>query len=118
LGAKYEHSAEDLLRIRREIRDCAQRHSWQARQLDHARSGTLIELICEKIEVAKFNLQSSLLREVRTFRASQSDPTIRSNDLADLEQRIWIHLENGELNASQHQLILEFIHEAASNHSL
>jgi len=111
LDANYEHSAEDLLRIRRKVRDRAQRHFWQRGQLDEARSRTLVELIGEKIEVAKFNLQSSLLRKLRTFRTSELDPTLRLAHLADLEKRIWVHLENGELNASQHQLILEFIRE-------
>jgi hypothetical protein len=109
LGSDYDHSVEDLLRIRREVRDRAQRQSWQRGELDEARSRTLVELIGEKIEVAKLNLQSSLLRELRSFRASEPDPTSRLPNLEDLEKRIWVHLENGELNASQHQLILEFI---------
>jgi hypothetical protein len=71
----------------------------------------LVELIGEKIEVAKLNLQSSLLRELRSFRTSEPDPASRLPNLVDLEERIWVHLENGELNASQHQLILEFIRE-------
>jgi TRAP transporter TAXI family solute receptor len=111
LGSDYDHSVEDLLRIRREARDRAQRQSWQRGELDEARSRTLVELIGEKIEVAKLNLQSSLLRELRSFRTSEPDPTTRLPNLADLEKRIWVHLENGELNASQHQLILEFIRE-------
>ena len=111
LGSNYEHSAGDLLRIRREVRDRAHRHSWQGGQLDEARSRTLVELIAEKVEVAKLNLQSSLLRELREFRAAELDPTTRLPILADLEERIWVHLEDGELSASQHQLILEFIRE-------
>ena len=111
LGSDYHHSAGDLLRIRREVRDRAQRRSWQWGQLDGARSRTLVELIGEKIEVAKLNLQSTLLRELRSFRTSELEPTTRLPILADLEERIWVHLEDGELSASQHQLILEFIRE-------
>ena len=53
----------------------------------------------------------SLRRQVG-LRTSELDPAHRPAGLADLEERIWVHLENGELNASQHQLILEFIRES------
>ena len=68
-----------------------------------------MELITEKVEVAKLNLQSSLLRETRELRISEIDSATKQLRLADLEERIWVHLENGELNASQYQLILELV---------
>jgi TRAP transporter TAXI family solute receptor len=111
LGPDYDHSAKDLLEIRREVRDRTQLHSWQSGQLDEARSRTLVELIGEKIEVAKLNLLSSLLRELRGLRNSKLDPSNLLTGLAGLEERIWVHLENGELHTSQHQLVLEFIRD-------
>jgi TRAP transporter TAXI family solute receptor len=112
LSADHPHSVQDLLMIRREVRECTQKSSWKARALDQSRAAELEGLIRERMEEAKVTLKRSVLADLRALRAPEVlDKKTRRDHYASLEERIWIHLEHGELDTSQHKLLLDLIRE-------
>jgi hypothetical protein len=112
LDADHRHSNEDLRAIRHEISDCALLPTWKAQHLDHSRLSELEGLIHERAEEAKANLKRSILATLRGLRSkSVLDDKTRRERYASLENRVWLYLENGELDPFQHKLLLEAIRD-------
>ena len=67
--------------------------------------------------MGKENLTRTLLTEIRAVSGQENLPSHeRIRLLAELEERSWKHLEDGELDEAQHALLLKVIRE--SPHSL
>ncbi len=104
--------AADLLAIRKKILDCALLSAGEARHLHQSRVSELEELIRERAEEAKENLKRSILAEVRGLRSRDVlDEKTRRERYGSLESGVWLHLENGEIDPSQHKLLLEAIRD-------
>jgi hypothetical protein len=72
-------------------------------------------LIESRINEAKENLTRSLLTEIRAVKGSDGlAATARDERFSVLEERIWKHMEHGELTESQHHLLLKVFREGPS----
>ncbi|MCH8290300.1 TAXI family TRAP transporter solute-binding subunit [Candidatus Poribacteria bacterium] len=114
IEASYPDSVDELLEIRRDVRDCVRNKWWHPEELDSSRWGELENLIDRTIEEARQNMTRELLVEIRA---------VRENDLERLElylafeKRIWRRLERGELEESQHGFLLAVTQEGIQHAS-
>jgi TRAP transporter TAXI family solute receptor len=109
-------SVRKLVEIRSEIDRRVKNRWWRLDEVDKSRWRTLNNLIESRIREAKENLTRALLTEFRTIRGQngQGDGR-RGEEFCALEERIWKHLENGELDEPQHSLLLKVRREGPTS---
>ena len=118
VGASEPHSVRRLVIIRSEIDERVKRRWWSWDELDRSRWETLMNLIENRKEEAQENLTRALLSEIRAVRGQGDLDATQQRELCALEERSWKHLENGELDESQHSLLLKVIlHESPGSSS-
>lgn len=112
LGAAYPRSVTDLMELRREVRRRSHHSSWRAGQLDSGRATKLERQIAERIEEAKERLKQGLLVGIRALgQPGGLDRATVEGFYSNLERTVWSHLESGELDPHQHQLLIAAIQE-------
>ena len=103
-------SVRKLLDIRREIRDMAKRRRWQAGEINTDRWRVLEDVVNDGIQDAKQHLERALITEIRKPPPQVQDDHEAGRDYySNVRERIWKHLENGELDAVQHARLLEIL---------
>ena len=108
--AAEPHSVKQLLSIRREIRGRVKRRWWQSGEIDKERWRVLEGLVNLGVEEAKEHLECALITDIRQPPDRiQHDSTELSRYYLALRERIWKHLENGELDAEQHGRLFEIL---------
>ena len=114
VSTRDAHSVQRLVIIRSEIDDRVKQRWWAPKELDKSRWRDLQLLINSRISQAKENLTRVLLAEIRAVRAQGDlDSAQRGELLASVEERSWKHLENGELDQSQHDLLSKLVIEGS-----
>ncbi len=107
-----QHSVMKLLKIGARIRKRVSMNWWNRDELDNSRWRELEDLIDNRINEARQNLKMAFLAEIRAIAeaedTSMNDAT-RLEYYNSLEKRMWGHLENGELEESQHDFLLRVI---------
>ena len=106
-------SVKKLLHIRRVIRDKVKRRWWQNGEINKERWRMLEGLVSLGIQEAKEHLERALITEIRKPSVEPGDPRARATYEADLRDRIWLHLENGELDANQQRRLLEVLADSS-----
>lgn len=115
LQANVPDSIDRLRQIRDEIRVCAQRRWWQSGELDKPRWRHLQDLIDGRIRDAKNNLTLALVSEIRSVAQNDDlDETALRGRRGELEKRLWTFLENGQLDISQHELLLGMLGDSGA----
>ena len=116
--ATEPHSVKKLLSIRREIRDRVKRRWWQRGEINKERWRVLEGLVNLGIDEAKQHLECALITNIRQPPDRiQHDSTEFSRYYDALRERIWKHLENGELDAEQQQRLLNILADSGSEKS-
>jgi hypothetical protein len=96
--------------MRREIRERARRRWWQRGEIDTSRWQALEALINDGIKEAKENLARTIITQIRTLAGEKVPKGERLRDRYTLlRERVWKHLENGELDAGQHAHLMEIM---------
>ena len=104
--------------IRDEIGERVKRRWWRSGEIDKSRWQMLDSLIEKRIQAAKDNLTKSLLTELRELRDDTSlSATARGTRAEKLDGRIWRHLENGELDEAQQNLLGKVLKDVSSGES-
>ena len=81
-------------------------------ELNKARWGCLRDLIDNRIRESKENLTRAIVKEIRVdVQDTSLDVEARARSRTRLEQCIWQQLERGELDASQHEMLLRVLRE-------
>jgi TRAP transporter TAXI family solute receptor len=107
-------SVRRLVSMRDEIEERVRRRWWQTGELDKRRWRYLYDLIRDRITEAKDNLTRELVSEIRAVAATtRLDETTRRERNRSIELRVWKHFENGELEASQREMLLLLLHTIA-----
>jgi TRAP transporter TAXI family solute receptor len=115
VSASEPDSVRKLVEIRSEIEERVRNRWWRREELDKSRWRSLSGLIESRINEAKENLTRSLLTEIRAVKGSDGlAATARDERFSVLEERIWKHMEHGELTESQHHLLLKVFREGPS----
>jgi hypothetical protein len=105
-------SVARLIEIRREVRAAGYRPPWRRTSLDAARVSELEGMINQRIEECRESLKRGLLAALRVLRPpTDLDDKGRLEQYDSLERQIWICLEDGELDAPRHKLVLDLIRE-------
>ena len=108
--AAEPHSVKQLLSIRREIRGRVKRRWWQGGEIDKERWRVLEGLVNLGVDEAKQQLERALITDIRQPPDRiQHDSTEFSRYYGALRERIWKHLENGELDAEQHGRLFDIL---------
>ena len=111
-------SVSKLVQIRREIRERVRRRWWQGGEINKDRWRVLDGLVNTGIQEAKEHLERALITEIRKPSASAaSESEGASTRLAELRERIWTHLENGELDAEQRQRLFDILADSDAHRS-
>ena len=109
-------SVTKLWEIRQEIQDRVRRRWWLPGELDKPRWQFLLNIIDARIEEAKGKLMLVLVAEIRaTAQVNVKDRVALQVLFNTLTLRVWDFFERGELDASQHELLLKMIQENTSD---
>jgi hypothetical protein len=113
LDADTPDSVSKLVEIRTgEIRKRVRWRWWRLGELDKSRWRYLHDLINDRIKGARENLARAIAEEFREVEQETGlDDTARLDILRSLQERIWRCFEKGELDASQHGMLLGAIQE-------
>jgi TRAP transporter TAXI family solute receptor len=104
-------SVRRLVTTRDEIEERVRRRWWQTGELDKRRWRYLYDLIRDRITEAKDNLTRELVSEIRAVAATPTlDETTRHERDQSIELRVWEYFENGELETSQRDMLLQLLH--------
>ena len=104
-------SVRKLQEIRARINRRVRMKWWNLQELDSPRMRELEDLIDNRIREARLNLSKALLAEVRAHGTDSDMDDAEPLKWYDLfEEQVWIHLESGELDESQH----DFLHKIIS----
>lgn len=110
--ATEQGSATKLSEIRQEIQDRVRRRWWFPGELDKPRWQFLRDIIDARIEEAKGKLMLALVAEIRATAQANVKEGVAAQVLFNaLTLRVWDFFERGELDASQHGLLLKLIQE-------
>ena len=103
-----------LLEIRTgEIRERVRWRWWRLGELDKSRWRYLHDLINNRIEGARENLARAIAEEFRKVEQEVDlGDAARLDILRSLQERIWRCFEKGELDASQHGMLMGAIQES------
>ena len=108
------HSVQKLVGIRREFRERVKRRWWQSGEINTERWRMLEGLVNLGIEEAKQHLERALITDIRQPPDSvQHDRGELPRYYATLRERIWKHLENGELDAEQQARLFDLLSDSA-----
>ena len=111
--ASEPYSVSKLTEMRREIRERVRRRWWQRGEIDKSRWFTLEGLVNTGIKEAKENLARAIVTQIRTIAVESGSKSEKMRDrYAALRERVWKHLENGELDAAQHAHLMTVIEES------
>ena len=110
LEAEVRDSAERLLAIRDDIQERVRRRWWRAGELDRPRWDYLHGLISDLISEAKENLTRKLATDIRAA-VRLDDQSQQQQRLDSIEHRIWDYFENGELQATQKEMLGQLLEE-------
>jgi hypothetical protein len=113
LTADNPDSVSELLEIRSgEIRERVRWRWWRLGELDKDRWRYLHDLIDHRIKGARQNLTRAIAEELRAVeQKSGLDHAVKLDSLRSLEERVWRCFEQGELDASQHGMLMGAIQE-------
>ncbi len=76
------------------------------------------DLVNEGMKEAKDNLAKAITIQIRNLpQESQAVGESETESVAALRNRIWKHLENGELDAAQHANLMKVLEESLSDRS-
>lgn len=111
IGAADPRSADKLMEIRNEIRECVRRRWWQLGklELDRERWRKLFDLINDRIAESRENMTQALAKEAY---AIAIDTDLGHERMRMFEERVSAHFESGDIDASQLQLLREMIRES------
>ena len=111
IGAADPRSADKLMEIRNEIRECVRRRWWQLGklELDRERWRKLFDLINDRIAESRENMTQALAKEAY---AIAIDTDLWHERMRMFEERVSAHFESGDIDASQLQLLREMIRES------
>lgn len=110
VGAGEQHSVNKLHEIRARINRRVEMKWWNLEKLNDSRMRELEDLIDSRINKARLNLSKALLAEIRTSGGDSGMDIAKRLEWYDLfEERIWINLESGELDESQHDFLQKII---------
>jgi TRAP transporter TAXI family solute receptor len=103
-------SVTKLRRIQSDLRGRVRMAWWQWRQLDRHRWQPLNALIVARIGEAKERLFRAMVADIRALGANGNPEQMREAAEATRD-RLWKHLENGELDTDQLRRLLEMLEE-------
>ena len=111
IGAADPRSADKLMEIRNEIRECVRRRWWQLGklELDRERWRKLFDLINDRIAESRENMTQALAKEAY---AIAIDTDLGHERMRMFAERVSAHFESGDIDASQLQLLREMIRES------
>jgi hypothetical protein len=110
-SADHPHSVEELRDIGLEARERTHRSAWQMGGLDGARTRDLEQLVARGIETSRQRLKRSLLAELRHLREADPEHALGAKGFRSLEAAVWLYVEEGELDSTQHGFLLEAIRD-------
>jgi hypothetical protein len=111
LDAETRNSVTLLRALRREAQDRVRLRWWQRGELDKPRWRNLHDIIEGRIREAKENSTLGLVAATREASRLQLGAA-RTSELDTIEQRIWAGLEHGELESTQHEMLLRVLADA------
>ncbi len=113
LGSEEPDSVSKLVEIRTgELRARVRWRWWRLGELDKSRWRYLHELINYRIKGARENLTRAIAEELRAVEQETGlDDEVQLNSFRSLEERVWRCFEKGELDASQHGMLMGAIQE-------
>ena len=112
LEANVEDSVARLLTIRDEIQERVRRRWWRPGDLDKSRWRYLHDLVDDRMKEAKEDLTRSLVAEIHAIPLrTELDETARQQCRRSIERRVWEYFKNGELDASQGEMLRELLRE-------
>ncbi len=107
------HSVQKLAALHSEIDTHVNKKWWSLDEIDTSRWRRLADLIEWRKKEAKENLTRAILTEIGAVRKEHDGgPTRQHERYAALTERAWKHLENGELDEAQHNLLMKVISES------
>ncbi len=107
-------SVRKLLEIRTgEIRERVRWRWWRLGELDKVRWRYLHDLINHRIKGARENLTRAIAEELRAVEQETGlDDAVRLDSLRSFQERVWRCFEKGELDASQHGMLMGALQES------
>ncbi len=107
-------SVHKLLEIRTdEIRERVRWRWWHFGELDKSRWRYLHDLINHRIKGARENLTRAIAEELRAVEQETGlDDAVRLDGLRSFQERVWRCFEKGELDASQHGMLMGAIQDS------
>ncbi|MCH7869615.1 MAG: TAXI family TRAP transporter solute-binding subunit [Myxococcales bacterium] len=115
VGADSKTSVSDLQEIRSGFEERGRRGRWQRGFLDSGRVAELNALVEKRAIEARSNSIRNMLSRLRAlWTPTGLDAKTLVEHYDSLERESWVHLENGELDSSQHSLLLNAIKDRRS----